>query len=85
MNPEQATDQAIASKPSSTPVDENEEERRLDFELQVLRRMQLALVSTLRLLEAARDDLQQGARDIDHLSAASVRVRQAFAEMKKQL
>lgn len=83
MNVKQATGPVL--QPSATEIGESEEERRLDCELQVLRRMRLALVSTLRLLEAARDDLQHGARDIDQLAAASARVRQAFAEMKKQL
>jgi hypothetical protein len=86
MNLDQGTELPIALQPpTAATVDESEEEFRLDCELQVLRRMRLALVSTLHLLEAARDDLQHGARDIDQLAAASARVRRAFAEMKKQL
>ena len=82
-NTKQLAEPPVVMQPASVLVDENDEERHLDCELQVLRRMRLALSSTLCLLEAARDDLLQSSHEMDQLAVASERVRKAFAELKK--
>jgi hypothetical protein len=77
---------SIASEPTRLLDHKNDEELRLDCELKALRSMRIALLSTLRMLEAARDDLHhyQG-HHVDQLTKASERVRAAFSQLKEQL
>ena len=61
-----------------TNVDDDEE-LRLDYELQIIRHMRSTFVSTLHLLEGVRDDLNQSiSRDVDDLRRASQQVRAAL-------
>ena len=64
----------------------NDEEIRLDFELQILRNMRSSFVSTLQILEEARDDLNHNIpNDVDELRRASERIRAAFAMLREQI
>jgi hypothetical protein len=67
-------------------IDVNDEEKRLDYELQLLRNMRLSFVSALDILETARDDLNHNIpRDIDELRRASERIRAAMATLREQI
>jgi sirohydrochlorin ferrochelatase len=64
----------------------NDEEMRLDYELQILRNMRLSFVSALNILESARDDLNQSIpHDIDELRRASERIRAALVTLREQI
>ena len=68
-----------------TNVDDDEE-LRLDYELQIIRHMRSTFVSTLHLLEGVRDDLNQSiSRDVDDLRRASQQVRAALAKLREQI
>jgi hypothetical protein len=65
---------------------DNDEEIRLDYELQILRKMRLSFVSTLNMLEAARDDLNHSIpHDVDELRRASERIRAALATLREHV
>lgn len=57
-------------------------EERLDHELRLVRKMRLALASTLHMFEAARDDLVELGNRMDRLRAASELCRKALREKK---
>ena len=66
--------------------DNDEEEVRLDYELQILRKLRLSFISALNMLEVARDDLNHSIpHDIDELRRASERVRSALAKLREQI
>jgi D-alanyl-D-alanine dipeptidase len=60
--------------------DVSEEEARLDVELKVVRKMRLAFTATLKLLEAARDDLVEMGSRIDRLTTTSQKCRATLEE-----
>ena len=59
-----------------------EREERLDRELCLVRKMRLALASTLHMFEAARDDLVEMGNRMDRLRASSELCRKALREKK---
>jgi hypothetical protein len=63
---------------------ENEEETRLNYELQILRSMRLAFVSSLKMLEAARDDLKN-TNYIDNIQLSCERIRTAISNLREQI
>jgi len=62
-----------------------EENAREDQELNILTQIRLALSSTLRMLECARDDLVVLGMRIDRLSEASVRCRHALIARERRM
>ena len=62
----------------SAPDVMSPEEARLEYELQVIRRMNQAFSSSLCMLEAARDDLVEMGHRMDRLRQASQQCRQAI-------
>ena len=65
---------------------DNDEEIRLDYELQILRNMRLSFVSALQILEVARDDLKHSIpHDIDELRRASEQIRAALKTLREQV
>lgn len=64
----------------------DDEERCLDDELLILRKMRLSFASALHLMEVARDDLNRSIpRDIEELRRASERIRAALAKLREHI
>jgi len=64
--------------------EDDEEEQLLDCELYLIRKMRLAFAASLRMLEAARDDMNHMSSRMDRLRNASWLCRKALAEKKKR-
>jgi len=62
--------------------EDDEEEQLLDCELYLIRKMRLAFAASLRMLEAARDDMNHMSSRMDRLRNASWLCRKALAEKK---
>jgi hypothetical protein len=68
------------------PQNRDDEEQRLDDELQILRKMRLSFASALHMLEVARDDLNRRIpRDVEELRRASERIRAALAKLREHI
>jgi hypothetical protein len=69
-------------KDTENDAEVTQREERLDRELRIVRKMRLALASTLHMFEAARDDLVELGNRMDRLRAASELCRKALTENK---
>ena len=66
------------------PQNRDDEEQRLDDELQILRKMRSSFASALHMLEVARGDLNRSIpRDVEELRRASERIRAALAKLRE--
>lgn len=66
------------------PQNRDDEEQRLDDELQILRKMRSSFASVLHMLEVARGDLNRSIpRDVEELRRASERIRAALAKLRE--
>lgn len=76
----------VDAQPCNNADADDDEEIRLDYELQILRNMRSTFVSALHILESARDDLNHSIpHDIDELRRASEQVRAALAKLREQI
>lgn len=76
-------DESMTDNPSNNETLE-EESARLDVEIHLWRQINIALTSTLRMLETARDDLTEMGERMDRLTVASQRCREAMMEKDRQ-
>jgi hypothetical protein len=82
---ENVREQHLAEDHDDGDDDAAEEEGRLaDAELRLVRRMRLAFEASLRMLEAARDDLEEMGDRMDRLARASELCRGALRDKKER-
>lgn len=60
--------------------DHKEREARLDLELELVRKLRVALTATLYMFESVRDDVTEMGERMDRLRLASERCRKALME-----
>ena len=77
-NSETEGDSTEITTPSNLPVDDNEEEARLDYEIFLIQRMNLAFSSSLHMFESALDSLDELGKRMDQLTDSSRRCREAL-------
>lgn len=77
-------DKNDSKEPLNASVNDDDEDARLDFEIQLVRKMRLAFASSLHMLEAARDDLVEIGARMDRLQAASELCRESLRAKQAQ-
>lgn len=77
-------DEAVYTDNNDEVETDEEHVATLDYELQLIRKIRLAFVSSLRMLEAAREDLVEVGNRMDRLTLASQACRQAFQDKRRR-
>jgi hypothetical protein len=84
---QQEEEETASSNEESAHVDVTtveEEERSLEYELALVRKVRLAMTASLHMLETARDDLEEMGNRMDRLQVSSQVCRQAFLNSQSE-